>query len=103
MEHRDHSVPIEWMADFNSRYFDEKDHFLYHKFKGDLLVTIDEKLQAIFDQGRNPKVIQGWTKVCFPGSVNMRCVPLPAAGRRTQIFHLKFTEPGKFTLAHPGT
>ena len=58
MEHRDHSVPIEWMADFNSRYFDEEDHFLHHKFKWDLLVTIDEKLQAIFDQGRNPKVIQ---------------------------------------------
>ena len=26
---------------------------------------------------------------------------LPAAGRRTQFFHLIFTEPGKRTLAHP--
>ena len=53
----DPSVPLEWMADFNFRYFDEEDHFLHHKFKLDLLDTIDEKLQAIFDQERNPKVI----------------------------------------------
>ena len=29
------------------------------------------------------------------------CVLLPAAGRRTQVFHLIFTEPGKRTLARP--
>ena len=29
------------------------------------------------------------------------CVPLPAAGTRTQLFSLKFTEPGNCTLAHP--
>ena len=29
------------------------------------------------------------------------CVLLPAAGRRSQLFHLIFTEPGKHTLAHP--
>ena len=43
-----------------------------------------------------------WT----PGSVNMRrknCFILPAAGRRTQIFHLKITEPGVFLLGHPCT
>ena len=48
--------------------------------------------------------IQGWAKVRFPGSVIMRCricVLLPAAGRRTQFFHLIFTKPGKHTLAHP--
>ena len=50
--------------------------------------------------------VQGWAKVRFPGSVNMRwksCVLLPAAGRRTQFFHLIFTKPGKHTLAHPCT
>ena len=49
-------------------------------------------------------VLQGWTKVWFPGSVNMRrksYVFLPAAGRRKQFFHLIFTEPGNHTLAHP--
>ena len=29
------------------------------------------------------------------------CVFLPAAGRRTQLFHLDYTEPGNRTLAHP--
>ena len=28
---------------------------------------------------------------------------MPAAGRRTQLFHLIFTEPGDHTLAHPCT
>ena len=49
-------------------------------------------------------VIQGWAKVGFPGSVNIRWkiyVLLPAAGSRTQFFLLIFTEPGKHTLAHP--
>ena len=49
-------------------------------------------------------ILQGCTLWCAPGSVNMRrknCVLLPAAGRRTQYFHLIFTEPGKCTLAHP--
>ena len=59
------------------------------------------------DQGRNSfsDLVQGWAKVHFPGSVNMRrenCVFLHTAGRRTQIVHLIFTEPGKCTLVHPG-
>ena len=40
--------------------------------------------------------LQGWTLWCALGSVNMRrknCVTLPAAERRTQLFHLIFTEP----------
>ena len=44
-----------------------------------------------------PVYVQGWAKVRFPGSVNRRgksCVFLPAAGRRTQLFPLIFTEPG---------
>ena len=48
--------------------------------------------------------VQGWAKVCFPGSVDMRtklCVLLLAVGRKTQNFHLIFTEPGKRTFAHP--
>ena len=35
-----------------------------------------------------PKTIQGWTKITFPGSVNMskkNCALPPAAGRRTQF------------------
>ena len=43
--------------------------------------------------------VQGWTKTWSPGSVNMRwksCVLLPAEGRRTQLFHLIFTEPGVY-------
>ena len=47
-----------------------------------------------------------WTKRWSPGSVNMRsknCVLLPAAGRRTQLFHLIFTEPGAHLLVHPCT
>ena len=30
-------------------------------------------------------------------------VPLSAAGKSTQFFHLKFTEPGNRILAHPCT
>ena len=40
----------------------------------------------------------------IPGSENKRiksCVLLPAAGRRTQLFHLIFTEPGPRGLADP--
>ena len=51
-----------------------------------------------------PIPVQGWAKVWFPSSGNMRrksCVLQPAAGRRTQFFHLIFTEPGNRTLAHP--
>ena len=36
--------------------------------------------------------------------MNMRrknCVPLPAAGTRTQLLHLIFTEPGVHLLGHP--
>ena len=50
--------------------------------------------------------VQGWAKVRIPGSVSMTrksCVVLPAAGRRMQLFHLIFTEPGNRTLAHPCT
>ena len=50
------------------------------------------------------KVIQGWPKRWTPGSVNMKrknCVLLTAAGRKTQPFHLKFTEPGVHLLGHP--
>ena len=39
-----------------------------------------------------------------PGSMNKRiksCVLLPAAGRRTQLFHLIYTEPGPCGLADP--
>ena len=48
--------------------------------------------------------VQGWTLWCAPGSVNLSrkyCVLLPAAGRRTQLFHLIFTEPGVPVLGHP--
>ena len=49
---------------------------------------------------------QEWAKVWFPVSVNVwrkSCVLLPTAGRRTQLFHLIFMEPGNHTLAHPCT
>ena len=48
--------------------------------------------------------VQGCTKRWTPGSVNMtrkNCVLLPAAGRRAQLFHLIFTEPGVHLLVHP--
>ena len=48
--------------------------------------------------------IQGWPKRWTPGSVNMwrgNCVILPAAGRRSKLFPLKFTEPGVHFLGHP--
>ena len=49
-------------------------------------------------------IYRGWTLWCAPGSVNMTrkyCVLLPAAGRRTQIFHLLFTEPRAHHKVHP--
>ena len=50
--------------------------------------------------------VQGWTLWCALGSVNMRrenCAFLPAAGRRTQLFHVIFTEPGAHHKVHPCT
>ena len=44
--------------------------------------------------------------MCALGSVNMRrknCVILPAAGRRTQLFHFIFTEPRAHQKVHPCT
>ena len=49
-------------------------------------------------------IIQGCTLWCAPGSVNMRWknyVLLPAEGRRKQLFHLIFTEPGEHHKVHP--
>ena len=43
------------------------------------------------------EILQGSANPQTPGSENKRiksCVLLPAAGRRTQLFHLIFTEPG---------
>ena len=42
--------------------------------------------------------LQGTSKITFPGSVDMmwnNCVCLPTAGRKTQLFYIIFTEPGK--------
>ena len=50
--------------------------------------------------------VQGTTKRRLPGSVNVRkknCVLLPAAGSRTQFFHLIFTKPGRRLLVVPCT
>ena len=50
------------------------------------------------------KKVQGWPKRWTPGCVNMSlksCVLPPAAGRRTQLFLLIFTEPGVHLLGHP--
>ena len=50
--------------------------------------------------------VQGWPKRWSPGSVNVRrkiCVLLPAAGRKTQLFHLIFREPGVHLLGRPCT
>ena len=49
-------------------------------------------------------VIQGSSNPQTPGSENKRikiCVLLPAAGRRTQLFHLIFSEPGVCGFADP--
>ena len=48
--------------------------------------------------------VHGTTKRLRPGLVNKRrknCIPLPAAGRRTQFFQLLFTKPGRSLLAEP--
>ena len=48
--------------------------------------------------------VQGSAKRRRPGLVNIRrenCVLLPAAGWRTQFFHLIFTNPGRSLLAEP--
>ena len=48
----------------------------------------------------------GTTKRLQPGLVNKRrkhCVPLPAAGWRTQFFHLLFTKPGRSLFVVPCT
>ena len=50
--------------------------------------------------------IQGSANPQTPGSENKRikiCVLLPAAGRRTQLFHLTFTEPGFAVPCTQGT
>ena len=50
--------------------------------------------------------IQGSANPQTPGSENKRkknCVLLPAAGRRTQLFHLIFSEPGVCGFADPCT
>ena len=49
------------------------------------------------------KLLQGLANPRGPGSENIRikgCVFLPAAGRRTQLFHIIFTEPGPCGLAY---
>ena len=49
-------------------------------------------------------LLQGSANPQTPGSENKRiksCVLLPAAGRRTQLFHLIFTEPGVCGFAEP--
>ena len=50
--------------------------------------------------------IQGCTKRLFPGFVKLGekvAFCLPNAGRRTQFFHLIFTQPGKSLLVQPCT
>ena len=59
---------------------------------------------VIFSTFMQKGPIQGTTKRLRPGLVNKRrkiCVPLPAAGRRTQFFHLLFTKPGRSLLVVP--
>ena len=51
-------------------------------------------------------LVQGSANPQTPGSENKRiksCVLLPAAGRRTQIFILLFSEPGVCRFADPCT
>ena len=51
----------------------------------------------------NPLPLQGSSKRWTTGSMNVRmknCVLSPAAGRRTQLFHLIFTEPGVHLSGH---
>ena len=63
-----------------------------------LQTKADKSCNFVCAQGR------GCTLWCALGSVNMRrknCVLLPAAGRRTQLFHLIFTQPGAYLLEHP--
>ena len=53
-------------------------------------------------EGRD--TVQGSANPQTPGSENKRiksCVLLPAAGRRTQLFHLIFSEPGVCGFADP--
>ena len=53
-----------------------------------------------------PCLVQGSANPQTPGSKNKRiksCVRLPAAGRRTQLFILIFTEPGVCGFAKPCT
>ena len=69
----------------------------------EFLIRNDHRQKIISHHGSGYD-IQGWAKVRFPGSVNMRwkhCVVLPAAGRRTQLFHLIFSEPGVCGFADP--
>ena len=64
----------------------------------------EERERGRGDHSDRPFVVQGWPKRWTPGSVNMRrknCVLLPAAGKRTQLFHLTFTEPWVHLLGHP--
>ena len=86
---------------------------LFTKTKGEQILFLCKRwhvtylANCIYFPGLKHKTeVQGWAKVRFPGSVNMwwkSCVLLPAAGKRTQLFHLIFTEPGTHTLAHPCT
>ena len=64
----------------------------------------EQKLEGLFSMWDS--LVQGWVEVRFPGSVNMRwksCVLLPAAGRRTQLFHLVSMEPGAHNKVLPCT
>ena len=50
------------------------------------------------------KLYRDGLKRWAPGSMNMRrknCILLPAAARRTHLFHLIFTESGVYLLGHP--
>ena len=74
------------------------------QYNGLLTLASSCLLQATATAPLLPHTIQGSAKRLRPGLVNMRrknCVLLPAAGKRTQYFHLMFTKPGRSLLAEP--
>ena len=69
-------------------------------------VPLGASIKYVRRKGEGPKSIQGTSKECFPGCVKSDekvAFCLPSAGRTRNLFHPKFTKPGKHSLEVPCT
>ena len=104
------AMTVDWRADLSGsglkNIVEQTDEIDVMPRRGYFSNAVQTVCTKVGNMTLGPKfmLVQGCTKRWTPGSVNMKrknCVLLPAAGRRAQLFHLIFTEPGVHLLVHP--